>query len=166
MYNKIMDTLILFDLEETVIESFEQPFFIMPNIRKIENFLSHDEFRDARFGVMSWAIWNWSRTESEVFDGISIALQEELDIHSNRFDGMFTLSMDQWVSILWKTCGVKVDRDELPHIFNKEDFLFKIRKFFAEHKIARVVLIDDAVEHNLTITSPSVTIEFRNIEDM
>lgn len=164
-----MNTLILFDLEETLIESFSEPFFIMPNVHKIVDFIKTLEPNTFQFGLMSWAIWDWSASECKIFDDVKSALLHELDtsddlIDTGKFNDEFTLSMDNWVSVFWKESRIRIDREEIPHIFNKEDFLFKCRTAFTG--INRVILIDDTVEHGLTIKNKNGTIEFLNIKEM
>ena len=81
-----MKTLALLDLEETIIESFNDALILEGNIRKITRFLKDvvGDFTDPdnvtdnlRFNWMSWAIWGWSEEECELVDDVMTVLNRD-----------------------------------------------------------------------------------------
>lgn len=169
-----MKTLALLDLEETLIESFDDALILEGNIRKITEHLCGlvgafvdpaSTLDNLRFNWMSWAIWDWSEKECEVVGDVMTVLNRDhgWDMHPRMWMNM-GLSMEWWVDALMKCEGLRVERQEIPQIFTKQDMLLKTRRLFSDFD--RVILFDDTVEHGLTIRSKHCTIEFQNIKEM
>jgi len=174
-----MKTLILFDLEETLIESFDDAAILTGNVNKIKRAIdarkfAHDliaslaeppEEHTFEFGWMSWAIWEWTVGEYQLATEVIQVLDRDHDFNcQQRWSTLSDWSMVAWANLILKHTRSHFKRSELSQYFSKEDILLKVREEFKEFD--RVILFDDTVEHGLTIESSHCTIEFQNIKDM
>jgi len=169
-------TIVLLDLEETLIESFDDALILEHNILKIAGHLytvpGVGAFTDPeslldnlRFGWMSWAIWDWSDKEQELVGDLVTFIDREHKWNlKERMSTLCDWSMTTWAEKLMQFDSLLVHRDEINQLFSKEDMLFKLRDMFNDFD--RVILFDDTVEHNLTISAPDVTIVFQNIKEL
>lgn len=137
--------LILLDLEETLIESFDDALILFHNIEKIQKL---PIFHTSVLGLMSWAIWDWTDKEQEVFNDV----RAFIETNDTKFDNRFLWSMQEWGHMLMKHTGTSVSREEIHHIFTKEDMIFKLRKFWQDTEFDHIFLIDDAVDDHLSIS--------------
>lgn len=140
---------IFFDLEETLIESWEQPNWLSDNAEAIKTFIkimySAYKTPSVQFGIMSWAIYDADekdqfkrRFAETIEDGLGIKLQDDL-----------ILSMDDWMSLVMRSSGLRISRDEIFEMANKETILFWLLKASAaDFPTGKIYLIDDAVGHN------------------
>jgi hypothetical protein len=153
--------LILLDIEQTLTtDVFDGADLLPENIRNIQ---ALEIFEGASLGLMSWAIHDWTDSEVELFNDI----RPHIETETTRFDDRFLWSMCEWVHQLLKHDGVAVSRDEVVHIFRKEDIVFKLRKFWQTTEFEHIFLIDDAIDDHLNVClNDGTMITFLNIKEM
>lgn len=156
-----MNTLILLDIEQTLTtDVFDGADLLPGNIRKIQELAI---FEGASLGLMSWAIHDWTDKETELFNDI----RPWIETDTTRFHDDWLLSMEDWVTLIFKHDGLRVERFEVNHIFSKEDVLFKLRKLWKATDFQHIFLIDDAVEDHLSICLNDGTIvSTLNVENL
>jgi hypothetical protein len=140
-----MKILILLDIEQTLTTDVVDGADLLPeNIRKIQEL---SIFEGASLGLMSWAIHDWTESEKELFNDI----RPWVETDTTKFHDEWILSMEDWVSMIFKHDNLRVERFEVNHIFSKEDVLFKLRKLWKAVDFDHIFLIDDAVDDHLSI---------------
>lgn len=152
--------IIFLDLEETVIDDWHSGMLLPGNIAIIRELLQDND----RLGLMSWAVWG--DTDKGIFTrDFQSYLEDNL---GHAFDPALIWSMDDWNTELFKATGLKLDRQDMFDMFKKEEVLFKLARFHPLFKNQVVALIDDAIEHDMTITVPATgcTVKFWNIKKM
>jgi FMN phosphatase YigB (HAD superfamily) len=145
--------IVLFDLEETLIESWEDPTLLCGQFPKILSWVK--EQGDFRAGLFSWAVWD--ANELKKFNkGLRQQIEE---VHGFRFDDelMFTRNFflnkfREWFMMPWMDC------DDFTAFFKKRQAIEEVwlRMFdqpntelvFIDDTIPSMMLIRDDVEHN------------------
>ena len=136
--------MILFlDLEETLIDSWDNGWLLPANIACIRK-----KFADKApiVGLMSWAVWNL--VDKQTFNKkMRKELENALGVP---FNDNFIWSMSDWADKLLQFNGKKISQQDLFDCFSKHEVLFMLSRTHPEFKRHNVVLIDDAVEHELS----------------
>lgn len=137
-------TLVLLDLEETVVDDWQSRNFLWHKMERVKRFL--EQFHPFTLGLMSWAVWD---------DGDLRVFHDELEGPLSEFFGSTfeaAWSLDQWQNRLLKCKGLKAERKDMFDCFGKHETLFMCRNdpLFANR---RVLLVDDVVEHGLSFTT-------------
>ena len=153
--------LVLLDLEETLVNNWDEFFPLRSGFQRVTDFLKKLE-GPTKVGVMSWAVWD---------DRDKQKLERELPmlekLLGRKFDPEWVLSMDDWAKLLFTETGFHVERSEMFDLCKKEDVLFRLRKapVFKDHK---VFLIDDAVSHLEAWSRPdnNCTVVMLNVFEM
>lgn len=174
---------VFLDLEETVINNWEDQQFLLSNIDKIEEKLNGRTLRfpplkaggetiespaapiiNLRLGLMSWAVWD-EKDKQSFNKNIRPHLETML---RRRFDDSVVWSMDDWADQLLKYRHKKVDRADLFDLLNKPEVLFMLMNKHPEFKNSFVFLIDDAFEHQMHARSFDwkCSVEINNINHM
>jgi hypothetical protein len=136
--------IVFLDLEQTVINCWDDQSLILRHIEKIKHWLSENNL-DVKLGLMSWAVWD--ENDKNLFNiHIRPRLEEAL---GKSFNDSFVLSMDDFASKILECCGKMISRDDMFDMFNKETTLFTLTRSHPMFKFEHVFLIDDAVEHGL-----------------
>lgn len=158
-----MNTLLLLDLEKTLVESFEEPWFIVPNIDKITSVIQSLDGTVA-IGCMSWAFWNWTASEKLIWSSIKECLVE----HNSVFDlpTFAEWSVQEWSRKILLHNKIMLDENEICQIFSKEDVLFKLRNLPDFEQFDKIILIDDVVQHDLTFNGKKCIFNILNIKEM
>jgi hypothetical protein len=158
-------SIVFLDLEETVIDDWENGDLLLENIEKIAVFLNGKDITwkgqpdnytstatpllNMRLGLMSWAVWD------DVDKGkFNKRFRPHLEALLNRkFDDELVWSMNDWCAQLFKHSHLLLSKNDVFDIFGKEQFLFKFCQVHPLFKDNTVFLIDDVVEHQLTCKS-------------
>lgn len=139
--------LVLLDLEETVIDDWEQRNLLLGNIAKINDLLRWMSIdSDLTIGLMSWAVWD-DKDKSNVLEKLLPVLNEVL---AEPMSPKFVLSMQDWGDLVLSHCKLKLTRDDMFDMFRKEEVLFSLRTSSFLNQFNAVFLIDDAVTHQTT----------------
>lgn len=156
-------TIALFDLEETLIESWDDPIILVHNVQKIRNHVKRcidlGETQLA-FGIFSWAIWN--EKDKLTF---KLTMQDDLEHALGfMFDPNFVFDMEQISDIVLNVRKKKLSKSDMFDLFGKEECLLSMLRgnFF---KGQDVILFDDVVD-NMEIFHPNGSIQFINIKRM
>lgn len=132
--------LVLVDLEETLIESWQEPFFLPGRIALVRDFLQ--QHPEAELGLMSWAVYH--DQDMGVFQR---TLQADLERLLERpFSPRWTLHLDQWGQELFDCTRKRLPREELFDVFGKADTLLALARHHPEWVQREVVLFDDAFD--------------------
>lgn len=134
--------IVFLDLEETLIDNWENGWLLPAKIAIIKEMLS--EF-SPKIGLMSWAVWDDADKVK-----FNIRLRPELEeALEASFDDDFLWSMDDWAKQLLALHGKRISREDLFDCFGKHEVLFMVSRCHPLFKGEHVVLFDDAVEHCL-----------------
>jgi hypothetical protein len=144
MFDTEQNFIVLLDLEETVIDSWDDPVwqFKGQQVKKFLHgeWLPHPTPMQCKLGIMSWAIW-----DHRDIDTFNKHHREWLEGCLNfKFDDDLIFSMDDWARAVFEETRCKVSRQDLFDVCKKEDVLFKLRNSSMFHHTA-TWLIDDAV---------------------
>lgn len=132
--------LVLVDLEQTLIESWEEPFLLRGRAALIRDFLAaHPE---AELGLMSWAVYH-----DHDLATFRQRLQPDLEAFLGRcFAPRWTLHLDQWGLELGRCTRKQLSREDLFDLFGKAEVFLMLARFHPEWAGQEVVLFDDAFE--------------------
>ncbi len=152
---------IFFDLEETLIESWHDHTWLTHKVERIKKFISriHQENNAIQFGLMSWAVWN-DVDKKQFQEKLQLWIEEQMKI---TFNEELILSIDDWCILVMREAGLRLSRQDIFDIGNKETVLFWLRNA-KTFPTGNIFLIDDAVEHNNTITSLTRNISILNVD--
>lgn len=140
------------DLEETVVDNWENGFLLLPKVDKLRELLASmsEQHGTVRLGLMSWAVWDERDKAKFVND-----LQDFLETNLNcKFDPDLLWSMDDWCKEVLKCTGRKVERSDLFELFGKEEVLFTLAKKHPLFKNETVLFVDDTATHNMSVLVP------------
>lgn len=155
--------IVFLDLEETVIDEWGSDLLLPANIEAIRRLLQGNP---VHLGLMSWAVWENERDKLKFTHDIQPYVEEALGF---KFHPDLTWSMDDWAGEVFKHTGLTLDRKEdMFDMFKKEEVLFKLARHHPLFRGEMVILVDDAVEHDMTLRVPSrdCTVKFLNINNM
>lgn len=140
--------LVLLDLEDTLIHTWEQPDLLPHLVARVQGVLA--QYPDASVGLMSWAVYH-----AKDLATFRTQLQAPLEAVLGRsFDPTWTLSMDDWARAIFACSGKLLSREDLFDLFSKlETFLFLARHLPA-WKDETVILLDDAVPETFLLQIP------------
>lgn len=144
MFDTEQNFIVLLDLEETLIKSWDEPVWI-PTGDNVTKFL-HGEWTgdptpfQGRMGLMSWAVWD-EGDKRKFNEELRPELEERLRF---KFSDELVFSMEDWASMVLEASGLKLERSDLFDMCKKEDVLFKLRKHKLFHHTS-TWLLDDAV---------------------
>ena len=147
--------IVLLDLEECLIDSWFDQNTLHYNIEKIKEsgILNPDPsmgVNTVTVGIMSWAICG--HEDVQVFNSkLRGPLEEALGVE---FDKFLPLSMEEYASDMLHCRNLRLSTDDLYDVFRKEEVLFSLARRFGRFECKEIVLIDDAVDHNLMVTIP------------
>lgn len=168
--------MVFLDLEETVIDNWQDGNLLLANIDCIEEFINGRDktfggvvapgapLVNMRLGLMSWAVWD-AKDKAEFNSRFRPHLEHLL---KRKFDDEIVWSMADWSRELCKFSNKLISKDDMFDMFGKVEVLFSLARKHSEFKGNRVFLIDDAVEHFLTQKSldHQSVVEIRNINTM
>lgn len=140
-----MKTLLLLDLEQTIIPVWEDFYPLPQNCDKIKQF--NETFQADEVGLFSWAVWN--QRDKDVWNRVKEDFEQTLEV---TFDHCW--SIEDYIELVKQHQGpVGMDKFDFFDFYDKEMCLFVLmnRGWFDGY---HVVLFDDVVK-------PSVT-EFTN----
>lgn len=149
-----MDTkrknLILLDLEETVIDNWDNGCILRGKVSKIKDFLSNFDPSDTELGLMSWAVWD--DRDVKAFDkrfltDILTALDWPEFNH--------TWSMDDWNKMIGRCSCKHYSKQDMFDMFTKEHVLLILAMKHERFKNCNIYLIDDTVPHGLQYDNPT-----------
>jgi len=155
-----MSRLVLLDLEQTVIDSWENRVFLMHNLEAIKS--SGILTPDTTVGLMSWAIWDYNDSRI-VIDELIPPLEEVLDI---QIDRSLPMSMEEYAADILSYRKLRLSAEDMFDMFKKEEVLLSLARFCPKFSDLEIILIDDVADHNLTFNVPSTkaTVRFINIK--
>lgn len=139
---------ILFDLEETLIDSWDQRNLLVENVEKIKEQLIGELGSNLRFGIFSWAIWNEDDRE-DFNQTLRGPLEEALGI---KFDPEMIFSMQSIADLILKFRRKKLSIEDVFDLFGKEECLLTLHRF-NHFNCETVALVDDRVDHGLFFES-------------
>lgn len=152
-------TIFLLDLEETVIDNWEDCNIILPNIEKIKSLGINKRCKE-KVGIFSWAMWN-ERDLDRFNDKLREPLEDVLDI---KFDSDLVFTMERISEIVLILRKKKMSIEDMFDIFGKEECLLTMFRFglFGDRT---TFLIDDKVDHLLKFEKADKTaLHFLNID--
>lgn len=139
--------LVLVDLEETLIKSWQEPHLLPGRATMVKDFLiAHP---GAQMGLMSWAVYH--DRDMQVFCEDMQPMLETFLEHT--FSRRWTLPLDRWGQELFGCTGKRLPREELFDVFGKVDVLLALARHHPEWVGQEVVLFDDAFG-DLTLEVP------------
>ena len=174
---------VFLDLEETCIDDWGTATPLVQNLQKIDWFVNGKEIIipplkknqepvvspaapmvNLHLGLMSWAVWD--RDDKQRF---LEKMREPIEKAIKRqFDESLILSMEDWARLVFECSGLRVTREDMFDIYGKPDVLFMLMRKHPMFINSTTFLVDDAYEHQLTLTSHkrAAIVEFHNINDM
>lgn len=135
--------IIFLDLEETLIDNWENGWLLPGKIKTIRGLRAPF---DAKVGLMSWAVWD-EKDKAKFNSELRPELEKALGM---KFSDEFVWSMDDWAKQLFEFRGKKISREDLFDIFGKHEILFMVSRCHPAFKGHKVILFDDVVEDNLS----------------
>lgn len=153
--------IVLLDLEETLIDTWSTRNFLHYNAERIRQ--AGILTLAARVGFMSWAVCDAADSRI-VIDELLIPIEETLGV---KIDRMLPMSMQEYGADVLSFRNLRLSLEDMYDVFKKEEVLLAlIRKnpAFIDHEI---VLIDDAVDHNMSFNIPSrnAAVRFINVKE-
>lgn len=140
--------LVLVDLEQTLIESWNEPFFLPARVELVRDFLRDNP--QAELGLMSWAVYH-----DQDMDVFRRTLQADLERLLERpFSERWLLHLDQWGTELFTCTHKRLPREELFDVFGKADVFLALARHHPEWVGQEVVLFDDAFD-DMTLDIPT-----------
>jgi hypothetical protein len=174
---------VFLDLEETCIDDWSTATPLVQNLEKIDWFINGKEviippFKknqepivsppapmvNLHLGIMSWAVWD--DVDKQLFLNL---MREPIEKAIKRkFDDSLILSMADWADLVFECSGMRLSRHDMFDIYGKPDVLFMLMRKHPMFINSTTFLVDDAYEHQLTLTSHvrGAVVEFHNINDM
>lgn len=148
--------IVLLDLEQTVIDDWEQRNALTCNIERIAKFLQPDD----QLGLMSWAIWD-GEDKHKFQTELQLSLEEAL---KKPFTQEFIFSMMDFSDIILKRKHKWVSKEDMFDLFGKEECLLQLLRLRHFAPGAEIFLIDDCVSHGLTFRLDGQRVEFINVD--
>jgi hypothetical protein len=148
------DTVILLDLENTVIKHWSEPMLI--NKEALRSFIQNvkstvKESTTCSIGIYSYAIW-CEKNYTTLIEKLLPMVEKELGIE---FDEDYVFTMDELMEDFARKNN-KIDYGSYCSVINKEksilDFHVGNPKFVGKN----IILIDDTVTHGLMIVYPNL----------
>ncbi len=139
-----MSTKVFLDLEQTVIDSWDNP--LLMNVEKIRDTL--DLLSVTEVGIFSFAIWNDEDKVDFEKRGIKLAIENALNVKITQILTIPQIAKE----IFWKT-GMQLELTEFITLWGKQRAFIDWAMVTHQKtdKDTTIVLIDDVVQ-NLTIT--------------
>ncbi len=132
--------LVLLDLEETLIQSWHEPYFLPGRIAKIRDFL--ERHPGSELGLMSWAVYH-----DEDLAVFHTTLRADLEsMLGQAFDARWVLHMGGWADEVFRWARKRLTRDDLFDLFGKDQVFLLLARRQPEWQGRHVVLFDDAFE--------------------
>jgi len=159
-------TTVFLDLEETVIESWNNPDWLSLKadiIREVINVLKREN-TTVQLGLMSWAVWD--DADKKVFNKkLREPIEQSLKLE---FSDDLILSMDDWIQLVMVNSGMRLSRADVHDLSSKETILFWLRDAKHDFPTGSIILIDDAIKHDDCIISPEGDrkITMKNIDNL
>lgn len=152
--------LVFLDLEETLLDEWNSGLFLPRKLDCVRDFLKDNP--GSTVGLMSWAVWD-DRDKARFEKEFRADLERNLEC---TFELVW--SMDDWANEVFAHFNKKLSRQDLFDMFSKPEVLFALGRTHPLFHNQTVVLVDDAVEHKLTMTSPknNCTVTLLNVDDM
>lgn len=141
--------ILLLDLEGTLIDDWSTRRLLIQNMRKIKE--SGIITPNTRVGLMSWAIWD-SRDKQTAQNTLIGLIQQVLEVV---IDPMLPMSMSDYAADILKCRKLLTSKEDMYDMFKKEEVLLSLARFDSRFVDVEVILIDDRVEHNMSIQIPS-----------
>lgn len=145
--------IVLLDLEECLIDNWFGRCAITFNIEKIKEsgVLTPDQsmgVHHVTMGLMSWAVA--TTTDVEDFNAnLREPLEEMLGV---KFDSSLPISMQDYADAVFAARRMRVSTEDMYDVFRKEEVLLTLARKSDLFQGKEIILIDDAVDHNLTFT--------------
>lgn len=145
--------IVLLDLEECLIESWFDRNTLHYNIEKIKEsgVLEPDQSMGVHrvtVGLMSWAVANIA----DVAD-FNANLREPIEgALGFKFDPSLPISMQDYADAIFTARQMQVSKEDMYDVFRKEEVLLTLARKSDHFQGKEIVLIDDAVDHNLTFS--------------
>ena len=140
-----MKTLVMLDLENTVIESWFEPFPLMDKIRQIHTSLRIREIQDFELGIFSFAVDKPEEREYALQLASLSGMPLKVDALVPTFPEMTNIAATKL-----NAYGLKsLPKSEVVSLLGK-DFMFPLWAETVSHEFDRVVLFDDALRHETT----------------
>lgn len=144
---------VLLDLEDTLIDDWLGRNTLQYNIERIKQsgVLMPDQsmgVHDVKVGLMSWAVSNIADA-ADFNANLREPLEGALDI---KFDQALPTSMQDYADRIFEARRMRVSTEDMYDIFRKEEVLLTLARRSNCFQGKEIVLIDDAVDHNLTFT--------------
>ena len=160
--NKKSDTIVFFDLEETVIDEFS--FSRIVNKRKVSKAIA--SYKGSTFGIFSFAVYVDQDRET-VKDSIIPLLEDNFD--DLKFDKSFIPTIQDIVSAIRKeknfTKQTFSDFEVFQFFSKQEAFLMFVKQMIKnESPFKRFVLFDDMVDDSCIVNVGDAIIEIYNID--
>lgn len=152
-----MNPLILLDLEQTVIPSWDDRWLDPTAITKINATIASMGLKHFSLGLMSWAVWN--DADIQVFrEDLQKPLEDALGASFELVWGM-----PQWAEEVFKMTNRRVTMEDLFDMMGKHEVLMACRN---SPRLQRTVLFfDDTAHHGLRMSSPEgLDLHFFNID--
>lgn len=132
--------IVLTDLEETLIQSWQDPVALPDRAAVVRRFLA--DWPEARLGLMSWAVHDDADLSTFTRD-----LQPAVEHLLGRpFDARWRLSLDQWGAELFGCTRKRLPREELFDVFGKADLFLALARHHPEWQDETILLFDDAFD--------------------
>ena len=136
----IVPPLVLLDLEETLIQSWFEPWFLVDRIAKVRRFL--EQHPGSEMGLMSWAVYH-----DEDLATFRTTLQADLEHQLGQaFEPRWTLHMGDWAGEVFQWGRKRLSMDDLFDLFGKDQVFLFLARQHPEWQGRQVILFDDAFE--------------------
>lgn len=145
--------IVLLDLEECLIDDWFSRNVLHYNIEKIKQsgILMPDQsmgVHDVKVGLMSWAVANTADV-ADFNANLREPIEEALGV---KFHQAWPISMQDYADKVFEARLMRVSTEDMYDVFRKEEVLLTLARKSDHFEGREVVLIDDAVDHNLTFT--------------
>ena len=149
--------IVLLDLEETVIDSWEKRNALPANLEKIKHFLNDND----KLGLMSWAVWD-AKDKEDFQKNLQLGLEQALE---HPFTQELIFSMHDFSDVILKKKRKWVSRDDMFDLFGKEECLLQMLRL-EQFTAPNIYLIDDCVDHKMTFLRNNQSVTFLNINEI
>lgn len=169
--------IIFLDLEQTLIDDWGTKNTMPDNLVKIARFINYVHqtgfVDEINVGIMSWALW--SDIDKEEFNKFFPLLQHAISEHLDssvrsavKFDDSLMMTMQDWSHRLLVHCNKNLSMTDMFDMVGKQETLFMLSRHDPTFSNETIVLIDDTVEHDMTVEVPSTncTIIFKNVHQL
>lgn len=152
-----MNTLVLLDLEQTIIPSWEDMWLDLSATAKIKEFLKNQGVTSISLGLMSWAVWH-EEDKVKFRNELLPEIEKEFDAHFE-----LVWSMQDWANEVFMTTKRKVSIHDLFDMMGKHEVLMACRS--SPSLVRQVFFFDDTAHHGLRLTSAQgLDLNFINID--